>query len=89
MPTYVYRCKSCQGEEEVQARMSDAAPVRLSSCREGQNCELFKVMQPFAKTNAHGGDTPELVSTGRDKTPEERHVCSSNCPVHKLIHKAV
>ncbi len=88
MPTYVYRCKQCHKEEEVQARMSDVAPSRLSSCQ-GQSCELFRVMQRVASSHGNGGDTPELVSSGRDKTPEERHVCSSNCPVHKLIHKAM
>ncbi len=89
MPTYIYRCKKCEKQEELQARMSDAPPQRLSSCGNAQGCELFKVMQPVARSQGFGGDSHELVSTGRDTTPEERHVCSSNCPVHKLVQKVL
>ena len=45
MPTYVYRCESCEHQFEVFASMSDPDPTECEQCGEGP---LVKVLFPVA-----------------------------------------
>lgn len=88
MPTYVYRCLSCQKSFELQARMSDAPPTRGPDCasESGAACRLEKapsrVYGYVAGAKPPPAPRPEARAQGKEAANEASHICSKYCDLH-------
>jgi putative FmdB family regulatory protein len=88
MPTYAYRCMSCQYEFEVEARMQDAAPQQGPRCT-GPDCRIQKLMKPVMGWVKGSSPAPAPAKASspaeapRFAAEDPVHLCSKYCDLHK------
>lgn len=74
MPTYVYRCKSCEHQFETIQKMTDEPLKECPECK----CEVARILFPvgivFRGSGFHINDYPasKASTTGNGKKPEEK-----------------
>lgn len=79
MPIYAYKCHTCGKAFELQARMSDPAPVRGEDCTSNQ-CVLEKVMSPVSiSVTQGGGSRPQSSGESKPAPAKTAHSCGFGC----------
>ena len=75
MPTYVYRCKSCQHQIEIVQKMSDAPLTECTECKGELRKVLFPVGIAFKGSGFHVNDYPgsggSTVTSSSTSAPAE------------------
>lgn len=82
MPTYDYRCQSCQTEFTVQARMNDPQPRTGPGCT-GDSCQIQKRLSRVFGQVAGAYAAPVEKPAVPTAEPARSHVCSKYCDLHK------
>ncbi len=70
MPTYVYRCKSCEHQFEAIQRMTEEPLRDCPECGGTVSRLLFPVGIVFKGSGFHINDYPSSGSNGNGKKPE-------------------
>ena len=91
MPTYVYRCSTCEQVFEIQHKMAEAAPKSGPGCSKS-GCCLEKQLVPVAavvkSASPFVSKSGQTAPMGPSDKPlaaaeEKSHQCGSGCAMHK------
>lgn len=91
MPTYCYRCSTCDQTFDIQHKMAEAAPLSGPGCTKSA-CKLEKQLVPVAamvkSPSPFVAKSGQAAPIGPSERPvghqeEKTHTCGSGCVMHK------
>jgi putative FmdB family regulatory protein len=91
MPTYSYRCSTCDQTFDIQHKMAESPPFTGPGCSQ-PGCHLEKQIVPVAAVVrspspfvSKSGQMAPLKHSSRPigGTEEKSHTCGSGCVMHK------